>query len=874
MARHALVCLAITIPAVLLVVLLQSPLHHVEDQFTELKYRVRGQRLADTNVVLVYIDNDAVASLGWPVRRNFYALMVKALADLHVKAIGIEVQFEEQSLEYPEYDGLFATVVASARNVVVTSYFHNVEPARKQSATDSIGVFTFPRVTGTLQQGSELHLPFVKLRDAAAGVGHLNLFDESGIPVFIASNAGTVPSFGMEVLRLYTGMKNEDVVFEENTVAIQRPGMSLKFHTSGYGVIQLDFPGRLSSFTAYPFLEVLKSYAALREDRPASIPVARLKDKVVLIGVIAEGRSVFLRTPVDPRFPSLALHAAFLDNALGSGPLADAGDVAVYLLCVLFGVVCTTSIIAIPSPMNKIIPVALFVTLIILSYLLFSWSRYVLPVSPFLVVGILTSISSVLYQHRFVKKQVGTLQAEKETINVQLRDREARLALLERELLDYETAKSVDRTNELLEEIRKYKLEIRSLTSQADDMEEYHASPHEVTISSAEFEGVVYDKSGKMKEIVDFVGKIADSDAAVLILGESGTGKELIARAIHKKSKRALNPFIAVNCGALSENLLESELFGHEKGAFTGAIKDRLGRFELADGGTIFLDEIGDVSGGFQLKLLRVLQEGELQRVGGNKTIKVNVRVVAATNKDLREATKQKAFREDLYYRLNVFMVELPPLRERQEDIPILVQHFLRLAGGDLHISKNVMSALQNHSWPGNIREMESVIQRAVLLSRANLRAMITMKDLTEEISSAIAGVVAVEDQVLEAIREKGFFRSAISDTATELGGLNRGTVAEYLRGECLKKFAEHGFDLEQTTLHISLTKDAGVNERVRKKLEEYLSNISEAINTSQPWDVSRIALKPKSKNLPQRYHSYLEKVGEAYFRGLWKLPN
>ncbi|MDH3251853.1 MAG: sigma-54 dependent transcriptional regulator, partial [Ignavibacteria bacterium] len=370
-----------------------------------------------------------------------------------------------------------------------------------------------------------------------------------------------------------------------------------------------------------------------------------------------------------------------------------------------------------------------------------------------------------------------------------------------------------------------------------------------------------------------FVGKIAGSDAPVLILGESGTGKELVAQAIHRRGNRREGHFVAVNCGALAENLLESELFGHEKGSFTGAVKDRMGRFELADGGTIFLDEIGEVSEGFQLKLLRVLQQGEFERVGGTKTLKVHVRVLAATNKDLKGRVKEKKFREDLYYRLNVLEIVLPPLRERQEDIPLLIQHFLEREDSALRVSKNVMESLVAYPWPGNIRELESVITRAALLTKAEQRTMVTMKDISEEICNAVSGAVEVEEQILAALREKEFSRSSVSETADELGGLNRGTVAEYLRGQCLKAFVENSFDLEKAVFSISLSTDSAVNDRVRKKLAEYLRNLSEVIELSAPWEQTLPVLRPKTKNLPQRYHAYLHQVGEAFYRGRWKLP-
>jgi two-component system response regulator PilR (NtrC family) len=225
--------------------------------------------------------------------------------------------------------------------------------------------------------------------------------------------------------------------------------------------------------------------------------------------------------------------------------------------------------------------------------------------------------------------------------------------------------------------------------------------------------------SEAMKKVFDVIKKVADTRSNVLICGESGTGKELVARAIHAHSARARMPFVTVNCSALPETLLESELFGHMKGSFTGAIANKAGLFEVANGGSIFLDEIGDTTPAIQVKLLRVLQEREFRRVGGTRDVKVDVRVIAATNKDLEKAVAEGTFREDLYYRLDVIPVKLPPLRERAEDIPLLVQHFLEkfARGGGKpapSLSSNVMKLLMNHEWKGNVRELENLIERAV----------------------------------------------------------------------------------------------------------------------------------------------------------------
>jgi formate hydrogenlyase transcriptional activator len=222
--------------------------------------------------------------------------------------------------------------------------------------------------------------------------------------------------------------------------------------------------------------------------------------------------------------------------------------------------------------------------------------------------------------------------------------------------------------------------------------------------------------------VLSRVFKVAGSDSTVLISGETGTGKELLARAIHRRSRRASRGFVAVNCAAIPRDLIASELFGHEKGAFTGAVQRRLGRFELADGGSIFLDEVGELSADTQVALLRVLQEREFERVGGRDRIRVDVRVIAATNRDLTVAVADGTFRQDLFYRLNVFPLEMPPLRERREDIPLLVEYFIaryaRKAGKTFRrVAKRTLDCLRSYPWPGNIRELQNVIERSVIVS-------------------------------------------------------------------------------------------------------------------------------------------------------------
>lgn len=322
--------------------------------------------------------------------------------------------------------------------------------------------------------------------------------------------------------------------------------------------------------------------------------------------------------------------------------------------------------------------------------------------------------------------------------------------------------------------------------------------------------------SPKMMQLYKLIGKVAQTNATVLITGESGTGKEVVANTIHYNSNRRTGPFIKINCGALPEGLLESELFGHEKGAFTGAVHRKLGRFELAKQGTIFLDEIGEISQGLQVKLLRVLQEHEFERVGGTETIKADFRVIAATNRDLKSMVEKGEFREDLYYRLNVVPLNVPPLRERKEDIILLSNYFLQkfsnendkeIAGFD----ENTIMLLDNYSWPGNVRELSNIIERAVIMSTGTIifpedislsELEITKSPSLDIISSNLSK--SIEEYLLQmeksiTLKEliKQIEKSAIGLKLQKNGG-NRMKTAKELgisRRALLYKIQEYGID-------------------------------------------------------------------------------
>jgi DNA-binding NtrC family response regulator len=315
----------------------------------------------------------------------------------------------------------------------------------------------------------------------------------------------------------------------------------------------------------------------------------------------------------------------------------------------------------------------------------------------------------------------------------------------------------------------------------------------------------IIGESPSIQDVFETVEKVADTDSTILILGESGTGKELIARALHYNSYRREGPFVPVNCAAIPSELLESELFGHEKGAFTNAIRTRIGRFELANGGTLFLDEIGDMNPNLQSKLLRVLQERQFERIGGMKPIKVDIRIISATHQDLKKAVLKKKFREDLYYRLNVIPIEIPPLRQRKSDIPLLAFHFIHNFSKSKRkkvtgITDEAMERLMEYDWPGNVRELENMIERLIILAGSE---MIDLPDLPERVlppsSKEIGGTMDIPQEglsletalnelekqlILQALNKSGW----VKNKAAQLLHMNRTTLIEKIKRQNLHR--------------------------------------------------------------------------------------
>jgi transcriptional regulator with PAS, ATPase and Fis domain len=374
----------------------------------------------------------------------------------------------------------------------------------------------------------------------------------------------------------------------------------------------------------------------------------------------------------------------------------------------------------------------------------------------------------------------------------------------------------------------------------------------------------------RILEVFQMIKKVAAASSPVLLTGETGTGKELLARALHTLSPRAGGPFVAVNMAAITETLAESELFGHVRGSFTGAYADKKGRFEQADHGTLFMDEIGELSFDLQTKLLRVLQAGEVDRVGGTTPRKVDVRIIAATNRNLEEEVQAKRFREDLYYRLNVVQITLSPLRERPGDVELLAQHFLKQfaaqAGKPLvGFSERAMEALRRQEWRGNVRDLRNAVERAVVFAEGQV---VTEADLNLGTTHPAAGRAIIAAQggrdisgdgaFLEVMRELRFEVDAVAQRL----GISRGTVASRFKGICFQAVVAHDGRVAEAAEEVAGAKDT----RVESKVREYYNNLLDTAQQFSNADLAVLECRRRFKNLPQRYFPAVEQLIRSKF--------
>ena len=783
----------------------QSLDHEIKTLFV----KTRGELSPDTNIVLIHFSSEDIARIGpWPIKRNYYALLINQLSNLGVKKIGLEIFLSSRLVTQSVYDNLLRKEIEKSGKVILSSISGRIMERNDIYYTDS------------------LSFPSPKLLNEELSTGHINYirdFDYK-IPLELIDDGIHEKAFSLQLSGLKTTKKSSIVNFVSSW-------------------------GKIKKYSALEFARLVYN---------KNSELKYFKNKIVIIGISDPQVATTFQTPFDEQLPGIAFHAFALDNLLNHRDIsADFYNSSIiFFLLVVFGFIFYRN----ASDKKIILKYVVIISfLLVLSFTLIAFLNLKISSSFFLIPFIILIITDMIITSLQGREELKGAIDEAVVLRNLLISKEMELEKLQKEL-----SESGEESVQLVEKIESLRSDIEKLKENEDDRSE---AQFKTNIEVKEFYGIIYT-SNLMEQVVELIKKAAPTETTILIMGESGTGKELVAKAIHSLSKRKDNNFIAVNCGALTDSLLESELFGYMRGAFTGAVADKQGRFEMANNGTIFLDEIGETSENFQVKMLRVLQSGEIEKVGATKTEKVNVRVVAATNKDVATLVKEKNFREDLYYRLNVITIELPPLRERKEDIDPLAKSFLQSEVEDMQISKAALQALNDYQWKGNVRELESVIKRAVIFARSDRRKLLRLSDLPKELVKETS--LSFEDIVIDSLRNKNFSHSSITETAKELGNLNRTVISENLRGMVLKTLIENDFNFEKTVSLITGLDDNEARNRVRSKTQTFVRNIEndlKRIHNDNFEDIKK-HLTAKYKNLPAKFHQYLDE----YIR--WKIKD
>lgn len=775
--------------------------------------KIKGETNPDTNIVLLHISSSDLESIGpWPIKRSYYALLINNLNRNKAKLIGLEIFLSAKFLSQTIYDNLLTKEIIKADRVVLSSVAGGIINSAGKYNSDS------------------LSYPSPKLLSENIRTGHINYFDEQTLKIPLEINALGEKEYAFSYQFLDDDMK-----------------------ANLPQAIEINFISSWKKFKNYSLLE----YYDFVQDDDENLKF--FENKIIIIGVSDPQITRTIETTFDKEAPAFTLHAFALDNLMNKRYLRDEFKL---LSTILFSGFFLIALWLTKKYDKKsfLIVSACFILLLVTAFTLYSLFYlhldYLAIIFPFLFLLISDIVLAAF------EKQVTLVQIidEANALKGLLETKEAELKKVKQEFELSEQSKS----KELIERIKTLETEISKLRFSNDDQSEDTGISN---LDVKEFHSIIY-KSNLMHEVIEIIKKTASEDAPILITGESGTGKELVAKAIHSLSRRNRNNFVAVNCGAISESLLESELFGHVKGAFTGALADKIGRFEAANNGTIFLDEIAETSENFQVKLLRVLQFGEFEKVGSSKTSKVDVRIIAATNKKLETAVREKKFREDLFYRLNVIRIDLPPLRERKEDIIPIANYFMSRETPNLKISKAVAEALIDNTWNGNVRELESVIKRAVIFAKSAGRNMIQLNDLPKEIVKHLK--LDFEDLVLDSLKQKKFSHASIVETAKELGNISRTTVSENFRGLVLKTLVDNDFDEEKTAKEIAETDNDEILQRVKIKIRTFVRNIHDSLqglDAADDFEAVKYKLSSKYKNLPQRFHPYLDEVIKNYLK-------
>lgn len=764
-------------------------LQNFERKTYDYRLRLRGNRDISNKVVIVFVCNETINFLGYPLPRDSYASLIKCLKEFGAASVGFDIDFSRPN--YDQYDQFLVDETEKAGFVFNPVYFYlsreEYQNTKLESSDEIIppekNRFLFYGQKTGLYQAVNVLMPFDGMRNACKSLGHVNVNpDMDGItrklPLLIEYNGWIYSSLSFALACDYLGAKTDNITINYGkNISITIPGdKPFQIPINQHGEIYINYNDDLKRFKNYSVLQVLQAYKEYYKTGNPSflteIDLRDFKDKIVLIGLTALGTHDVHSTPFINKDALIGVHANVLDSILAHQFIYDAPEWISIFLSLLLSLLAGFTL-----PRFSFRRSILYITG---SYFLISG----IIIGSFLALGMViaffqptlnltaTILIISMYLIKYEELEKVYLEREKMNITRKLWDKENQLHAIYDQLLEKEKALQLSReeVQKTLSESSQLKTEYdgqlkylemerqRLITQQSEisqNKELLESQLLELTIGNEEPEkkkkpsltrdqlkgeySFIKGQSVRLVEVLDVIDKAAPTMANIMITGPTGSGKELMAKAIHQNSTRVNGHFIAVNCAAIPRDLIEGELFGFEKGAFTGALNRHIGKFEQANSGTIFLDEIGDMSLDTQSKVLRAIQEKIITRIGGKEDIRIDARLITATHKNLKEEIEKKSFRADLFFRLNVIPLYLPSLSERKEDIPLLIEYFVdkyktqMKLEGKIKINTQSIQALMSYNWPGNIRELENVIERLLTLKAPE--SEIELDDLPPEIT-------------------------------------------------------------------------------------------------------------------------------------------
>ncbi len=813
---------------------------HISKASLDSLFHLRGGRLVSKDIVFVYIDSRDIQELGgWPITRDYYGYLTFVLKQAGARVVGIDILFSSANSRYPEYDVDFATFLETSRNVCLPFVFRDISTS-------------FQGEKQSFLLGNQPIYPIDLFRQHALDLGFSNIADETTVRenvLAVAHENEITYAMGLQLARYYLLGKESSVEVKKRRIILRNDSTAITIPTDKYHRLFLNVFGDVSALQSMSLVDLLQTF----QRDPGSLD---LKDKLVFVGVTAPGTAPMKVTLLNPSFPASLVHFTVAENIMQRNFLRFT-PWWLYLMLVAGAILLVDRYFFINLKRVLVIVAGLAIYLLG-AVILFKFFNLILPfflpVAAVLVSMIVFGLQQYIRERRVQTRLEQIYSEQIDNKQQELYQAEERFQQTRQHLESQLQSVSEDSRSKLEEqhqEIYRLQTELRDLQA---------SQTVEVSPDSNKFPQIIHGPDSPMQGVLNLVEKVSSDNIPVLISGETGTGKEVIAHAIHTSGERADQAFVAVNCGALPETLLESELFGHEKGAFTGATSQRKGRFELADGGTLFLDEITETTAAFQAKLLRVLQEKTFERLGGEKSIQVDVRIIAASSKNITKQVQNELFREDLFYRLNGFPIELPPLRERPQDILLLAKHFLKKHGYEniASFSDRAGEILKSYTWPGNVRELENTIRRAAILAQSDGRTLIQEIDLPQNVRKHSKDLAAIQyqsldEQILDTLRSLKFSHSSISQTAQALGNRDRGTITEYFRGLCFEYLVQANFDIQKAAENLAGTPEAEVVDKVKSKMLDYTQKLKDGAANRQTL----------FKGLPKKYHPYLNRLIE-----------